>query len=87
MNIKTWVDLRSPAEIHEDEELHAKVYEGFENFTYDKKQKAFLADSDSNVSASAKKRFFISLMSESLIKKGVFFRLRKRTRVSSCTAL
>lgn len=28
-----------------------------------------------------KKRFFVSLMSESLIKKGVFFRLRKRIRV------
>lgn len=29
------------------------------------------------------KRFFISLMSESLIKKGVFFRLRKRLRVKN----
>lgn len=33
------------------------------------------------------KRFFISLMSESLIKKGVFFRLRKRLRVKMMTLI
>jgi len=38
-------------------------------------------DSEITRTSSNYKRFFISLMSESLIKKGVFFRLRKRLRV------
>ena len=38
-------------------------------------------DSELTMTSSNYKRFFISLMSESLIKKGVFFRLRKRLRV------
>jgi hypothetical protein len=38
-------------------------------------------DSEISTTSSNYKRFFISLMSESLIKKGVFFRLRKRLRV------
>ena len=38
-------------------------------------------DSKITTTSSNYKRFFISLMSESLIKKGVFFRLRKRLRV------
>jgi hypothetical protein len=38
-------------------------------------------DSETTATSSNYKRFFISLMSESLIKKGVFFRLRKRLRV------
>jgi len=38
-------------------------------------------DSEITTTSSNYKRFFISLMSESLIKKGVFFRLRKRLRV------
>ena len=36
-----------------------------------------------DITKSNYKRFFISLMSESLIKKGVFFRLRKRLRVKN----
>jgi hypothetical protein len=57
------------------------VYEGFESYTYDKKIKQFLSSKGTPAPAEGKKRFFVSLMSESLIKKGVFFRLRKRTRV------
>ena len=84
LGVKTLIDLRSPAELHEDEDINSDVYKGFQNFNYDKKTMSFVPDSSTDaLSSSGKKRYFISLMSESLIKKGVFFRLRKRLRVFS----
>lgn len=84
LGIKTFIDLRSPAELHEDEGINGDVYTGFQNFNYDKKTHSFVLDKGTEaLSSSGKKRYFISLMSESLIKKGVFFRLRKRLRVFS----
>lgn len=67
--------------IHEDEGLNSKIYEGFQKYQFDKSSKVFVADATAN-GEELKKRYFVSLMSESLIKKGVFFRLRKRVRVS-----
>ena len=42
-----------------------------------------MADVAANTDSDMKKRYFVSLMSESLIKKGVFFRLRKRVRAKA----
>ncbi len=85
LKVKTWIDLRSEAELHEDENLHNnKIYNDFKSFTYDKRLGQFKPlDKDTKLSPSDKRRYFISLMSESLIKKGVFFRLRKRLRFKS----
>lgn len=69
-------------QIHEDEGLNSKIYEGFQKYQFDKSSKIFVADTATAVAGDLKKRYFVSLMSESLIKKGVFFRLRKRVRVS-----
>lgn len=88
INFKVLVDLRSPAEVEEDEHRHSKVYAGFHNFIYQKRQKEFVPLVDASaptsietvVDQNSKRRYLISLMSESLIKKGVFFRLRKRIR-------
>ncbi len=85
MGIKTWIDLRSPAELAEDEHLNSKVYEGFQNYRYNKKRGEFVPDGA--VDANNKRRYFVSLMSESLIKKGIFFRLRKRTRAQAIMLL
>jgi len=82
IGIKTWIDLRSPAELEEDEHLNSKIYDGFQTFRYDKRQKLFSPEAE-KPGTNGRKRFFISLMSESLIKKGIFFRLRKRDRAQS----
>ena len=65
----------------EDEHLFSKVYEGYKNYAFNKKTKSFEPLDDKSVSVEGKKRFFVSIMSESLIKKNVFFGFRKRTRV------
>lgn len=79
LGIKVMIDLRSPAEVEEDENINGEVYQGFQTLNFDKKNKVFVADKNSH-SIDGKRRYFISLMSESLIKKGVFLRLRKRRR-------
>ena len=85
LKVKSWIDLRSEAELHEDEHLNSsRIYDGFKSFSYDKKKGVFKALDEGNaLSSNDKRRYFISLMSESLIKKGVFFRLRKRLRFKS----
>lgn len=123
IDFKCLVDLRSPAELHDDEELHAPVYEGFSSFSFERAANAFVpathiippsssseggssrARKPKSVSGAAaggagaaaaaeysaseiatefkRKRVFVSLMSEDLIKKGVFFRLRKRVRAKA----
>lgn len=65
----------------EDGNLSCKMYEGFSNYKYNRNFNHFPSGSTS-MTASPLKRYFIALASESLIKKGVFFRFRKRTRVS-----
>jgi protein tyrosine/serine phosphatase len=79
LGIKVLIDLRSPAEVEEDVNIHGDVYQGFQTLNFDKKSSLFVADKNSQ-SVDGKRRYFISLMSESLIKKGVFLRLRKRRR-------
>lgn len=74
MGMKSWIDLRSDKEHEEDEYLNSKVYNGFQSFHYDRKEKHFTT----NDAEAPRKRFFISLMSESLIRNGVFTRLKKR---------
>ena len=100
------IDLRSPTEIEEDENIKASIYEGYTNYYYDKKTGRFntnivktselssqgataeaaTAATEATVTATVdkennKKRFFVSLIDESVIKKGIFKRLRKRTKV------
>jgi len=80
-DFKSYVDLRSPAEIEEDEHMDSAVYSGFSDYTYDSKAGQFaLASETTSVTG---RRYFMSLMSESLIKKGVFFRLQKRNRAKA----
>lgn len=82
----------SPCKIEEDEHINSKVYAGFKDFSYLKSKNCFVpmesnsnsqqvANIEESIEKIEKRRYFISLMSESLIKKGVFFRLRKRIRV------
>ena len=123
--IKTWIDLRSPAELADDKFLHSRIYKDYEGLRYDKKQDTFVPfiAEETEIKESAKKRYmlmlyahshtyshthkhtlntfthsltlstyssipttythnryFVSLMNESLIKRAIFFRLRKRTR-------
>jgi len=80
--INVWLDLRSELEHHEDENLNSKIYEGFQSLRYQKGSSEFKVD-DSSANPDGKKRYFISLMNESLLKKGVFFRLRKRSRLTA----
>ena len=92
VSVKSLIDLRSPAELKDDDKLHASsVYEGCINYFFDKKKLEWREEGVTKNGAVAKetasvqngrKRFFVSLMSESLIKRGVFFRFRKRIRVS-----
>lgn len=91
MNV--FIDLRSPTEIEEDENIRASIYDGFKNYYYDKKTGRFDTDVETATSESSanmstgsdgavvKQRFFVSLIDESVIKKGIFKRLRKRTKV------
>jgi hypothetical protein len=67
--------------LHDDEQLNSNIYAGYKGYAYDKNQKTFVPK-DANEEAVNGKRYFVSLMSESLIKKNVFFGFRKRTRVS-----
>ena len=84
LNVKSLVDLRSPKELEDDEMLHTStVYDGCMNYRYDKKMQEWKEDGvtlngalakDPSAQNNGRKRFFVSLMSESLIKRGVFFR-------------
>eukprot|EP01041_Mallomonas_annulata_P011463 gene11463-23974_t len=77
LGMQSWIDLRSDKEHEEDEHLNSKVYNGYQSYYYNKKKNSF----ETAEPVSNGKRFFVSLMSESLIKKGVFERLRKRSKV------
>lgn len=81
----TLVDMRSPAETKEDQNLDSSVYDGYENLKYNKKTRSFdrITSTSGGTSSTleTKKRYFISIMSESLIKRSVFLRFRKRLRV------
>jgi len=92
LGIKVWVDLRSPAEFDEDESKNSRIYNGFEGYRFNKADKIFVSDNaiagihkeyQEGEEELVKKRYFVSLMSESLIKKGVFFRFKKRIRAKA----
>ena len=86
--------MRSPAELDDDDQLHLSyIYAGILNYKFDKKKLEWkeqgitidgvlMKEIDGSLATGERKRFFVSLMNESLIKKGVFFRFRKRIRVS-----
>ena len=73
------IDLRSERELKDDDELDGAVYEGYGKSKFDVKKGEWVVD-ESHPSKDGKMRYFIEIMSESIVKKGVFFRLRKRDR-------
>lgn len=77
LGMKSWVDLRSSTEHEDDENMNSKIYEGYQSIVYDRKANSLKAEESLS---GFGKRFFIPLMSESLIKKGIFFRFRKRIK-------
>lgn len=78
LGMKSWVDLRSSTEHEDDSNMNSKIYDGYQNVVYDKK--ANILQTEEGSVATIGKRFFIPLMSESLIKKGIFGRFRKRVK-------
>jgi len=70
-----------------DEKLNSSIYDGYINYRYDRKSRSLIADTIRNDQPVEKevavqgKRFFISLMSESRIKRGIFLRMKKRYKV------
>ncbi len=90
------IDLRSPREWSRDKELDVgKVYDGYMNYRYSRMHKGWVKLDGSNPrfsifsgsglqdesERSKKKRFFVSLLNERRIARGVFMRLRKRMKV------
>jgi len=71
-----------------DEKLNSSIYDGYINYRYDRKSRSLIADTIRNDQPVEKevavqgKRFFISLMSESRIKRGIFLRMKKRYKVN-----
>lgn len=95
VQFRALIDLRSHTELEEDENLKASVYEGYSNYHYNKKTSSFELDKTNisddviieDTTTSIRKRFFISLIDESVIKKGIFARLRKRTKTRALLLL
>eukprot|EP01039_Chlorochromonas_danica_P002444 gene2444-2678_t len=82
IEFKTLIDLRSDDELEKDSELFGGIYEGFANYFYNRKLQC-LVHTGPPLDVSPKKRIYISLMDESLIKREVFKRLRKRHKLLS----
>mmetsp|Transcript_13358 Transcript_13358/g.22256 ORF Transcript_13358/g.22256 Transcript_13358/m.22256 type:complete len:294 (-) Transcript_13358:1933-2814(-) len=51
-NFKAFLDLRSPAEIEEDEHINSQVYSGFHDYQFDSRQKSFVTIKTSSSSGS-----------------------------------
>ena len=81
LGIKVWIDLRSETELNEDDHLHSEIYDGALDVHYDTGSGEWKLAKDLGTSSNGKMRYFISLMSESKIKKGVFQRLEKRNKL------
>ncbi|CAN0464510.1 unnamed protein product, partial [Ectocarpus sp. 12 AP-2014] len=71
--LRTLVDLRSATELGHDELIHGDVYEGFVNVGG--------GDHSGTGVSVGLARYFVSLIDESIYKKGVFQRLRRRHKV------
>lgn len=86
MQMQSLIDLRSEKEWEEDEHLHGTVYNGHTDLVFDVK-KGIYTDRQGNAvdvaAISGPRRYFVPLTSESLIKKGTFKKLRKRTRAKA----
>ena len=83
-SIQHFLDLRSQKELDEDEHLYSnQIYSNLNDLAYDTIKKSWESDNNNNNNNNNNKRFFISLMNENVVKKGVFFRLRKRERLQA----
>ena len=86
LGIKVWIDLRSQVEVEEDDNINSAIYNNTMNVHYDRDADEWKLDSNKlQSSSSGKMRYFIALMSENVIKKGVFQRLKKRTKLLVAT--
>ena len=81
LGIKVWIDLRSAPEVEEDHDINSEIYSGVQDVHYDRVGKVW-EKNETTVSVGGKMRYFIALMSESIIKKGTFSRLRKRSKLA-----
>lgn len=83
MGVGYLIDLRSGPELDEDEHLDGgNVYAGFGKSVYDADRGAWVVD-ESAQSVDGRMRYFISVMNESAVKKGIFLRLRKREKMQA----
>lgn len=86
LGIKVWIDLRSQTEVDEDAEINGAIYKDVMNVHYDRDANEWKLDNNFlQSSTSGKMRYFIALMSEGVIKKGVFQRLKKRAKLMVAT--
>jgi protein tyrosine/serine phosphatase len=81
LGIKAWVDLRSTPEHHEDIGLYSEIYKGAQSVAYNRKLNSW-EKNETTTSEEGKMRYFVSLMDESVIRKGVFDRLKKRSKLA-----
>lgn len=91
------VDLRSARELEQDELIHGDMYEGFVNvwgadggagawgaggvWDEDVVEDEISSGATGGGLGSRKRRYFVSLIDESIYRKGVFQRLRRRHKV------
>ena len=86
LGIKVWIDLRSELEVEEDVDINSAIYNNVMNVRYDRDADEWKLDNNNlQSSSSGKMRYFIALMNEGVIKKGVFQRLKKRAKLLVAT--
>lgn len=81
------VDLRSQKEIAEDEHINSAVYSGFQDVNMDKTSPVGEGWEVLRDVEGGRRRYFVSLMDESIYRKGVFKRLRKRHKAKVLAAM
>ena len=87
--IQHFLDLRSQRELDEDEDLYKnQIYHKLSDMSYNRIKKSWEIQSatvtgNGNDNDNGNNRYFISLIDESLVKKSIFFRLRKRERLQA----
>lgn len=98
MSSRPQVDLRSATELERDKLIHGGMYEGFvsvgglgtgvwEGQEWDQsgreENEKALPKTGNGDDGVLRKRYFVSLIDESVYKKGVFQRMRRRHKVST----
>merc|ERR1719428_960272 len=83
LGIRTFIDLRSLPELDEDEFLHSEVYKGYECMEWQAHTRTYepVSFNEDDKGSCGRKRYFISLIHESLGKQGIFHRMEMHTRL------